>query len=100
MSAELAAEFEKRFPGGPLILAALRLPTGTFSITVLFGPSGSGKTTVLRCLAGLEQPDGGQIRFGEETWFDAARGISLPPQRRQIGYLSQEYALFPHLTLS
>src|SRR5262249_34020307 len=100
MNAELAAEFEKRFSDGPLIRAALRLPTEAFSITVLFGPSGSGKTPVLRCLVGLERPDRGQIRFGEETWFDAARGMSLPPQRRQIGYLSQEYSLFPHLTVS
>jgi molybdate transport system ATP-binding protein len=100
MTAELAAEFEKRFPGGPPVRAHLRRPAGAFSITVLFGPSGSGKTTVLRCLAGLERPERGHIRFGEETWFDAERGIFLPPQRRRIGYLFQEYALFPHLTVA
>jgi molybdate transport system ATP-binding protein len=100
MTAELAAEFAKRFPNGPLIEARLRLPIDGFSITVLFGPSGSGKTTVLRCLAGLEHPDRGQIRFGGETWFDAAGGISRAPQGRGIGYLSQDYALFPHLTVA
>jgi molybdate transport system ATP-binding protein len=100
MSAELTAQFEKQFPGGPLIQAALRQRTDAFSITVLFGPSGSGKTTVLRCLAGLERPTWGFIRFGEETWFDAERRIDWPPQRRGIGYLFQEYALFPHLTVA
>jgi molybdate transport system ATP-binding protein len=100
MTPELTADFEKRFPGGPVIRAALRLPADGFSITVLFGPSGSGKTTVLRCLAGLERPARGFIRFGEEIWFDAERGLSLPPQRRDIGYVFQEYALFPHLTVA
>jgi molybdate transport system ATP-binding protein len=65
----------------------------------LFGPSGSGKTTILRCLAGLDRPQQGHIRFGDETWFDSARQICLPPQRRNIGYLVQDYALFPHLTV-
>jgi molybdate transport system ATP-binding protein len=100
MTAHLAADFEKRFPGGPIIRAQLKHPTEVFSITVLFGPSGSGKTTILRCLAGLERPEKGFVRFGDETWFDAACGIFLPPQQRGIGYLSQEYALFPHMTVA
>src|SRR5438552_11070092 len=100
MSPELSAEFERCFPRGPLIRVKVKVPTDAFSITVLFGPSGSGKTTVLRCLAGLDRPDRGHIRFEGETWFDAARGIFLSPQRRGIGYLSQEYALFPHLTVA
>jgi molybdate transport system ATP-binding protein len=105
MTAELTAEFEKRFPGGPAIQAKLKCPAKAvseshYAFTVLFGPSGSGKTTVLRCLAGLERPDWGLIRFGEDTWFDSSRGIFLPPQQRGIGYLFQEYALFPHLTVA
>jgi molybdate transport system ATP-binding protein len=96
----LAAAFVKGFPQGPRIQAALALRTDAFSVTVLFGPSGSGKTTVLRCLAGLDRPDQGQICFDEEVWFDAVRGAFLPPQRRGIGYLFQEYALFPHLTVA
>jgi molybdate transport system ATP-binding protein len=100
MSSELTARFEKRFPGGPVIQADLERPTDHFSITVLFGPSGSGKTTTLRCLAGLERPEQGQIRFGATTWFDAAGGVFLSPQRRGIGYLFQDYALFPHLTVA
>jgi molybdate transport system ATP-binding protein len=100
MSAGLTADFEKRFVGGPVVRAGLQCPTDAFAVTVLFGPSGSGKTTILRCLAGLERPERGTIRCGEETWFEASRGICLPPQRRGIGYLFQEYALFPHLTVA
>jgi molybdate transport system ATP-binding protein len=100
MTAALKSDFEKLFPGGPAIRAALQVPADAFSVTVLFGPSGSGKTTVLRCLAGLERPRSGFIRYGDATWFDAARGVCLPPQQRDIGYLFQEYALFPHLTVA
>jgi molybdate transport system ATP-binding protein len=100
MSAELSAEFEKRFRNGPAIQGSLRLRTDAFSITVLFGPSGAGKTTFLRCLAGLDRPDRGHIICGGETWFDADRGTCLPPQRRGIGLLSQDYALFPHRTVA
>jgi molybdate transport system ATP-binding protein len=94
----LFADFEKHFAGGPAIRVKLRRPVATFSLTVLFGPSGSGKSTTLRCFAGLERPDCGVIRFGDEIWFDAERNIFLPPQQRRIGYLFQDYSLFPHLT--
>jgi molybdate transport system ATP-binding protein len=93
-------EFEKAFPGGPRIECALELPADRASVTVLFGPSGAGKTTVLRCVAGLERPDRGAIRFGDETWFDSARRVDLPPQRRRAGLLFQDYALFPHLSVA
>jgi molybdate transport system ATP-binding protein len=99
MGPELVAEFEKQYLDGPPIQVRLRRPVDHFSLTILFGPSGSGKTTALRCLAGLDRPQRGHIRFGDETWFDASGGILVPPQRRQIGYLFQEYALFPHLTV-
>src|ERR1022692_4134901 len=88
-------------PGrSPEIVAALRLPLGTHSVTVLFGPSGAGKTTVLRLIAGLDTPDAGSIRCGDEVWYDGARGMHMPPQLRHVGYLSQDYAIFPHLTVS
>jgi len=99
LTADLVADFEKRFPGPAVIRMALRRPASGFSTTVLFGPSGCGKTTVLRCLAGLERPEQGRIELGGEVWFDADRAVSVPPQRRGIGYLSQDYALFPHLTV-
>src|SRR5258708_5764026 len=97
---ELVADFEKRFPGGPLIQIQLRESVDDFSLTILFGPSGSGKTTALRCLASLERPDRAFIHFGGETWFDSERRILVSPQRRRIGYLFQDYALFPHLTIA
>jgi molybdate transport system ATP-binding protein len=95
----LEADFEKRFASGRTIHGALRLIAGAPLVTALFGPSGSGKTTVLRCIAGLERPDRGFIRFGGETWFDAQSGVCVSPQRRGTGYLFQEYALFPHLSV-
>ncbi|MBD3895613.1 ABC transporter ATP-binding protein [Halomonas sp. ML-15] len=67
-------------------------------LLALVGPSGGGKTTLLRAIAGLYRPSGGHIRCAGETWFDAAGGICLPPQRRRIGLVFQDYALFPHLT--
>src|SRR5215211_5507645 len=82
-AAELAAEFEKHFPGGTVIQVELRRPADAFSLTVLFGPSGSGKSTTLRCLAGLDRPERGTIRFGDEIWSDAGRNIFLPPERRR-----------------
>jgi len=99
MSAELVACFVKRFGRAVVVEADLRRPTDRFSITVLFGPSGCGKTTTLRCLAGLERPEEGRIVFGKTQWFDAERRVFLAPQQRDIGYLFQEYALFPHLTV-
>jgi molybdate transport system ATP-binding protein len=100
MTAALTADFAKRFPAGPVIRAKFHCALDAFSITVLFGPSGSGKTTVLRCLAGLERPEEGTIRYADEVWFDAAHRVFLPPQRRDIGYLFQDYALFPHLSVA
>lgn len=100
MADEITADFEKAYDGGPSIGVALRLPIGRSHVLVLFGPSGSGKTTVLRCLAGLERPSRGRINFAGETWFDAEAGGQTPPQARAVGYLFQDYALFPHLTVA
>ena len=99
MSLELRAEFEKRYRDGAVIRAEFTQQADGFHSTVLFGPSGSGKTTVLRCLAGLERPERGCIQLGDQTWFDAARGIHLRPQARDVGFLFQDYALFPHLSV-
>jgi molybdate transport system ATP-binding protein len=99
MTAFLEADFERRFSAGPTIQAALRQSMAEFSVTALVGPSGCGKTTVLRCLAGLDVPKRGRVSFGDEIWFDGTRRINLRPQQRGIGYLFQEYALFPHLTV-
>lgn len=63
----------------------------------LFGPSGSGKTTLLETIAGLRTPSRGQIRVGDRTLFERARGVDLPPRARRIGYVPQDVLLFPHL---
>lgn len=68
-------------------------------ITALFGPSGAGKTLTLRSIAGLTIPQSGRIVVSGRTLFDSATGIDLPPRERGIGYLFQQYALFPHLTV-
>jgi molybdate transport system ATP-binding protein len=65
----------------------------------LYGKSGAGKTTTLRILAGLTDPDEGHIQVGEEVWFDSEKGINLPPQKRRIGFVFQDYALFPNMTV-
>jgi ABC-type sulfate/molybdate transport systems ATPase subunit len=65
----------------------------------LVGPSGAGKTTVLRAIAGLRRPDRGRIALGDRVWFDAAAKVDLPPERRSVGLVFQEYALFPHMTV-
>lgn len=69
-------------------------------VVVLYGPSGCGKTTVLRALAGLEQPATGRIAFDGEPWFDAALGIDRPPQARDVGLMGQDLALFPWLDVA
>ncbi|MFA5214689.1 ABC transporter ATP-binding protein [Sulfuricurvum sp.] len=65
----------------------------------LFGPSGAGKTTLLRLIAGLETPDRGIIEVDDEVWFDSTKKISLPPQKRSIGFVFQDYALFPTMSV-
>jgi molybdate transport system ATP-binding protein len=66
---------------------------------VLFGPSGSGKTVTIRAIAGLLSPDQGRIVVGGRTLFDTSQGINIPARHRKIGYVLQDYALFPHLTV-
>ena len=66
---------------------------------VLFGPSGSGKTLTMQCIAGLAAPDEGSILLRGEVLFDSAAPVSMPVQQRRIGYMFQDYALFPHLTV-
>jgi len=65
----------------------------------LFGHSGAGKTTLLRILAGLIRPDKGQIVFNDRVWFDSDKKINIPPQVRNVGYMFQDYALFPNMTV-
>jgi iron(III) transport system ATP-binding protein len=75
----------------------LEAPEG--QILTLLGPSGCGKTTTLRCIAGLERPDDGEIRFGDRVVFSRARGVFVPPEQRHIGMVFQSYAIWPHMTV-
>jgi molybdate transport system ATP-binding protein len=75
---------------------ALSVGRGTIA---LVGPSGAGKTTVLRAVAGLTHPERGRVSLGTTVWFDSERKIDLPPERRSVGLVFQEYALFPHMTV-
>lgn len=65
---------------------------------VLVGPNGAGKTTLLHAIAGTFRPDEGTLRLGEDVLFDAAANVDLEPEERHVGYVPQQYALFPHLT--
>jgi molybdate transport system ATP-binding protein len=97
MSDRLVVSFRRTFPGGATIGASLDRPARGRGVTALFGPSGCGKSTVLRVLAGLDRPQEGTITFAGEPWLDAARRVFVPARRRGVGYLFQDYALFPHL---
>lgn len=99
MNDGLNASFVRRFPNGPEIRVENMRSRAAAGITVIFGPSGAGKTTLLRCLAGLERPDEGRIHFNGEVWFDARQKISFSPRQRQLGFVPQDYALFPHLSV-
>jgi iron(III) transport system ATP-binding protein len=67
-------------------------------LVVLLGPSGCGKTTLLRAIAGLEQPDGGEIAIRGETVYSSSGGVDVPPERRRLAMIFQSYALWPHMT--
>ena len=83
---------------GPRLLdVALALPPG--ELLAVTGPSGAGKTTLLRLLAGLDRPAAGFVRFGGQTWSDAAARQWRPPRHRPLGFVFQDYALFPHMTV-
>ena len=92
---ELIVNIEKRLRDFTL--------TADFTLTdttlALLGASGSGKSMTLKCIAGLERPDRGQIVLNGRTLYDSAKRIELPPQARNVGYLFQNYALFPNMTV-
>ena len=77
----------------------MRFSSESGKTTVILGESGSGKSTVLRVIAGLLKPDKGHFVLNDETYVDTAQHFELPPQERPIGYVFQEYVLFPHLSV-
>jgi len=93
---DVSVQIRKRLGKDFELDLAISLPPG---ITILFGPSGAGKTTLLDCIAGLVHPDAGRIAIAENTLFDRVLGINVSPQRRKVGYVFQDLALFPHLSV-
>jgi len=83
----------------PLRAFALELGLEVSRTVALVGPSGAGKTSALRVVAGLAQPQRGRVAIDGEAWLDTARRLSLPPDRRRVGLVFQDYALFPHLSV-
>ncbi len=78
---------------------AVKLEIERGELVTLYGESGSGKTSILRMLAGLMCPDSGKIVVGYQVWYDPERRLLLPPQKRRVGFVFQDYALFPHMTV-
>jgi len=100
MTTRLDLDVRKQLSAAMTVDVSERLDFGEASIVVLFGPSGSGKTTILRAIAGLDRDVDGKIAFGDEPWLDSSAGLFVAPQRRRIGMLFQDYALFPHLSVA
>ena len=95
---EIQLEKTLQDPSGEMQLnIEINEPAG--KIINLYGPSGVGKTSILRMLAGLMDPDRGHISLNDQVWYDDGRGINLKPQQRNIGFMFQDYALFPHMTV-
>lgn len=94
VAAALSVEVRKNHPN----FLHVKFAVGP-GITILFGPSGAGKTSILDCVAGLTAPDGGLIRIGDKVLFDREHEVDLPPRQRRIGYVFQDLALFPHLSV-
>ena len=85
--------------GSVVALGGIDVEIGDGEFFVLLGPSGSGKTTLMRCVAGLETPDSGVIRIGDDLVFSDIGKISMPPERRGVGMVFQSYAIWPHMTV-
>jgi len=96
----ITVDIEKKlrgYGGQQVLKIAKEFPTG--SITKIYGPSGAGKTTFLKIIAGLVAPEKGKIVFEGDTWLDTDTKISLSPQKRKVGFVFQNYALFPNMTI-
>lgn len=95
----LVVNIDHQYSSGVRVSVQCSVPTDRSHVVVLYGPSGSGKTTTVRCVAGLERPSKGRIQFNTDVWTDTSCNRHVAPQARRVGYLFQEYALFPHMTV-
>jgi molybdate transport system ATP-binding protein len=96
---QLDIDIRKTMRAGKHSFALATKFSSTSRRIVVLGPSGAGKSLMLKAVAGLITPDAGHIRLGARTLFESAAGIDLAPQRRNVAYLFQDYALFPHLNV-
>ncbi|MDB5156943.1 MAG: potA [Mucilaginibacter sp.] len=87
----------KAYRGQQILKISHQFTTG--SITKIYGPSGAGKTTLLKTIAGLVYPEKGKIVVDSQTWLDTDNNINLPPQKRMPGFVFQDYALFPNMSV-
>jgi molybdate transport system ATP-binding protein len=96
----ILVDIKKRLGSGRRVFSLEVAFASDKDIVVLFGPSGAGKSLTLQAIAGLTTPDAGRIMVGQRVLFDASRKITIPARHRDIGYVFQDYALFPHLTVA
>lgn len=94
----LAIEKKLKAPSGEMNLS-VQLSVPKESFVCIYGKSGAGKTTLFRILSGLMQPDSGTITVNDTTWLDSEHNINLKPQKRKVGFVFQDYALFPNMTV-
>ena len=87
------------FEDGFTALGGVSIDIGENEFVTLLGPSGCGKTTTLRMIAGLETPTSGRITIGDTVVFDSDLGINVPANKRRVGFLFQNYALWPNMTV-
>jgi molybdate transport system ATP-binding protein len=87
----------KAYKGQQVLKISAQFQSG--SITKIFGPSGAGKTTFLKIIAGLTEPEKGRIKVDDAIWLDTSAKISLSPQKRRVGFVFQNYALFPNMSV-
>lgn len=85
--------------GGRTVIKPLDLTINDGSFTTLLGPSGCGKTTLLRMISGLETPDSGEIYFDDRLIFSSEKGVNIPPEKRGLGFVFQDFALWPHMSV-
>jgi molybdate transport system ATP-binding protein len=97
---KILVDIKKRLGSGRRVFSLEVSFASDKDVVVLFGPSGAGKSLTLQAIAGLTTPDAGRIVVGERVLFDASRNLTVPARHRDIGYVFQDYALFPHLTVA
>lgn len=95
----MAVSIQRRFVSDGNVFALNASFETSSEVSVVFGPSGSGKSLTFQCIAGLQRPEQGAIRIGDRVLFDSAHSINVRAKDRRVGYVFQDYGLFPHLNV-